>query len=143
MSNERILASIFDSFYSLASADRIKSSWNFQRCWGLVRKKNIEKLAQLFKAWEIGTCSKPGLSKNAFSKNVFSTKLTVFTRWGKVTEIQHIHENHIHCSNFGSLAGWQNKKYRKIFVFLGTKFWSLKMRSKDLKNPNSPNLFFP
>ena len=47
--------------------------------------------------------------------------MTVFTRWGKVTEIQHIYENHIYCSNFGSLAGGQNTKNRKIFVFLGTR----------------------
>ena len=57
-----------------------------------------------------------------FEKNhFFSAKMTVFTRWGKVTEIQHIYENHIYCSNFGSLAGGQNTKNRKIFVFLGTR----------------------
>ena len=53
MSNERILTTIFDSFYPLVSVDRIKSSRNFQRCWRLVRqKKNIKKIAQLFKAWQ-------------------------------------------------------------------------------------------
>ena len=134
MSNERI----FDSFYPLVSADRIKLSWNFQRCWRLVRWKHIKKLAKLFKAWQLGTCPKQNFWKNSF----FSGKMTVFTRWVEVTEIQHIYENHIHCSNFGTLAGGQKSKNRKMFVFFGTKFCSLKMTSQDFKNSYHPDLFF-
>ena len=84
----------------------------------------------MFKAWKFGKCSKSELLK----KNIFfSAKMTVFTRWGKVTEIEHIYENHIHCSNFGSLAGGQNTKNRKIFVLLGTKFCSLKWHHRIAK----------
>ena len=68
--------------------------------------------------------------------------MTVFTRWVEVTEIQHIYENHIHCSNFGTLAGGQKSKNRKMFVFFGTKFCSLKMTSQDVKNSYRPDLFF-
>ena len=68
--------------------------------------------------------------------------MTVFTRWVEVTEIQHIYENHIHCSNFGTLAGGQKSKNRKMFVFFGTKFCSLKMTSQDFRNSYRPDLFF-
>ena len=66
--------------------------------------------------------------------------MTVFTCWGKVTEIQHIFENHIYCSDFGSLGGGQNTKSKKSFVFLRTKFCFLKMTLQDFKNSYHPNL---
>ena len=91
----------------------------------------------MFKAWQFGTCSKSELLKKFI---FFSAKMTVFTCWGKVTEIQHIFENHIYCSDFGSLEGGQNTKSKKIFVFLGTKFCFLKMTLQDFKNSYHPNL---
>ena len=133
MSNERI----FDSFYPLVSADRIKLSWNFQRCWKLVRWKHIKKLAKLFKDWQLGTCPKSELLK----KFIFFGKNDSFYPLSRgYRDTTYIWKPYplLKLWHFGR---WTKSKNRKVFVFFGTKFCSLKMTSRISKIPTAQTYF--